>query len=512
MPSPRRLDSYPVECECIARLLDGTVTSIRPIRPTDADPLSSFHDHLSGETVYRRFFGAHPHLRDEEITRFTEVDYRDRLALVAEVEGGLVGVARYDRSQGTDRAEVAFVVADPFQGHGLGTLLLEHLAVAARRRGIATFEAQTLSTNYPMQGVFGQTGFDCVQRWGDGVVEVSFPIAPTQRYLEAVINRDGLAVGAWLRPLLGSAGAGGVGVVCLNADSAEAIGAACQAGHLDVSTVVVTDELGIDVVAGLSYLAQSDCEVVAVEWAGSVVPRRVVALVREVTRRRPVVVLTPAISWCDQSGADSVDRVEALVDQARARLAQWRAGAWHGPQRGVLVAPLGCDTSRARDVLDVTVPSGFVGTGPRRTLDAGAVSDLLAAYGIAITPLAPSRALPAGMVTLEDERGLGLVARASVTRAGVEQGLARLLPLTDRDAAELAGAAVPGARRPAAIADWLLRAARLIDDQPEVSRIKIPMDESLVGDDVEIEVWRGPPRGTDDDPFVRRLPGPVGQR
>ena len=196
MPSPRRLDSYPAECECIARLLDGSVTSIRPIRPTDADPLSSFHDHLSGETVYRRFFGAHPHLRDEEITRFTEVDYRDRLALVAEVEGGLVGVARYDRSQGTDRAEVAFVVADPFQGHGLGTLLLEHLAVAARRRGIATFEAQTLSTNYPMQGVFGQTGFDCVQRWGDGVVEVSFPIAPTQRYLEAVINRDGSGRGS----------------------------------------------------------------------------------------------------------------------------------------------------------------------------------------------------------------------------------------------------------------------------------------------------------------------------
>jgi GNAT superfamily N-acetyltransferase len=210
MPAPRWLDSYPEECECAALLVDGTATWIRPIRPSDADALSSFHEHLSGETIYRRFFGSHPHLRDEEITRFTEVDYRDRLALVAEVEGGLVSVARYDRLPGTDRAEVAFVVADAFQGHGLGTLLLEHLAVAARRRGVGTFEAQTLGTNYPMQGVFGQTGFDCTQRWGDGVVEVSFPIAPTQRYLEAVINRDLLAVRAWLEPIMGPAGPGGV--------------------------------------------------------------------------------------------------------------------------------------------------------------------------------------------------------------------------------------------------------------------------------------------------------------
>ena len=174
-PAAKWLDSYPAECECAAVMLDGRATRIRPIRPSDAAALSSFHEHLSSETIYRRFFGAHPHLRDEEVARFTEVDYRYRLALVAEVEGDLVGVARYDRLPGTDRAEVAFVVVDALQGHGLGTLLLEHLAVAARRRGVGTFEAQTLGTNYGMQAVFAQTGFACVQRWGDGVVEVCSP-------------------------------------------------------------------------------------------------------------------------------------------------------------------------------------------------------------------------------------------------------------------------------------------------------------------------------------------------
>jgi GNAT superfamily N-acetyltransferase len=509
MPAALWLDAYPVECECTAVLLDGGATRIRPIRPSDAAALSSFHEHLSSETIYRRFFGAHPHLRHEEVARFTEVDYRYRLALVAEVEGDLVGVARYDRLPGTDRAEVAFVVVDALQGHGLGTLLLEHLAVAARRRGVGTFEAQTLGTNYGMQAVFAQTGFACVQRWGDGVVEVSFPIAPTQRYLEAVINRDLLAVRAWLRPFLGSDGAGGLGVVCPTAVSAEAVVAACRTSQLDVAAVVVTDELGIDIVEGLSYLAQTDCDVIAVEWAGSVIPRRAVALVREVTRRRPVVVLTSAndvIGWCDQAGADSVRRPEALIEQARARLAQRRSGTWQGPQRGVLgEAPVGCDSSRARDVLDRAGPAGVVEAGTRRTLGAGPLRDLLAAYGMATAGHAAPRAPAAGTVILEDEPGVGLVARASATRAGIERGVARLLPLTDRDAAELAGAAVPGANGSEAIVDSLLRAARLIDDQPDVSRIKISLGVSRVGDAVEVQVRAGPARGTADDLFVRRL-------
>jgi GNAT superfamily N-acetyltransferase len=193
---------YPLECECEAPLVDGTIVRIRPIHPDDAPDLADFHDHLSAETVRFRFFVAHPHLRAAEIERFTRVDYWDRLALIASVEGRLAAVARYDRLPGTDRAEVAFVVADELQGLGLGTLLLEHLSAAARRRGVASFVAETLWDNRPMQEVFVQAGFSCVRGWDGGVVEVSFPIGPTQSYLDALSARDVSSVHAWLQPLL----------------------------------------------------------------------------------------------------------------------------------------------------------------------------------------------------------------------------------------------------------------------------------------------------------------------
>jgi GNAT superfamily N-acetyltransferase len=110
------------------------------------------------------------------VERFTQVDYRDRLALVAEIDDQLAAVARYDRRPGTDRAEVAFVVADAYQQLGLGTFLLERLAAAARDRGVAVFEAETLVRNELMREVFRHAGFPCEERDVDGVIEVTFPI------------------------------------------------------------------------------------------------------------------------------------------------------------------------------------------------------------------------------------------------------------------------------------------------------------------------------------------------
>ncbi len=65
------MTSYPLELRCEARLSDGSVAAIRPIRPEDAQALEGFHEHLSSETVYRRFFTAHPHLRAQEVERYT---------------------------------------------------------------------------------------------------------------------------------------------------------------------------------------------------------------------------------------------------------------------------------------------------------------------------------------------------------------------------------------------------------------------------------------------------------
>ena len=171
--------AYPLDLECDVSTLLGTTLHVRPIRPDDAARLISFHMALTPRSVYRRFFSAHPKLSDAEVKRFTCVDYVDRLALIAEVGDQMVAVARYDRLAGKPEAEVAFVVADDYQHHGVGTLLLELLACAAWRCGITTFVASTLAENRAMLGVFTGSRFDVTTRLDSGVVEVRFSIDPS---------------------------------------------------------------------------------------------------------------------------------------------------------------------------------------------------------------------------------------------------------------------------------------------------------------------------------------------
>jgi GNAT superfamily N-acetyltransferase len=140
-------------------LTDGTSVHVRAIRPADADALVEFHSRLSPQSIVLRFFGPHPRLSEAEVERFTHVDGVDRVAFVAERDARLVAVARYDRSPARDEAEVAFVVDDAFQGHGLGTILLQHLANTARTRGIRYLVADTLSENFRMLNVFRDAGF-----------------------------------------------------------------------------------------------------------------------------------------------------------------------------------------------------------------------------------------------------------------------------------------------------------------------------------------------------------------
>ena len=190
---------YPADLECDVTTMLGTTVHVRPIRPDDASRLVSFHQDLTFRSVYRRFFSVHPRLSDAEIERFTCVDYVDRLALIAEVDDRLVAVARYDRSPGTSEAEVAFVVADDLQHHGIATLLLELLAHAAWRTGVTTFVASTLVENRAMLDVFTNSRFDVSTRLEGGIVEVRFLIGPSY-YRQARKARDpGYRDGAWHR-------------------------------------------------------------------------------------------------------------------------------------------------------------------------------------------------------------------------------------------------------------------------------------------------------------------------
>ncbi len=166
---------YPDELEGDVVTGLNTVVHVRPIRPDDAERLAAFHQRLSPRSIYFRFFSPHPRLSPAEVERFTTVDYVDRLALVAEVEDELVGIGRYDRI-GTSEAEIAFVVADAWQHHGIATMLLELLAEAARARGIDTFVASTLPDNHEMIHLLTHSGFEATLRFADGVVTARLPI------------------------------------------------------------------------------------------------------------------------------------------------------------------------------------------------------------------------------------------------------------------------------------------------------------------------------------------------
>jgi GNAT superfamily N-acetyltransferase len=156
----------------------GSVLTLRAIRPDDAPRLVDFHEHLSPRSIYRRFFFVHPKLSAAEVERFTRVDYLDRFALVAEDDGQLRAVGRYERIAGTTEAEIAFVVTDDYQHHGIGTVLLEQLAQAAWGSGIKTFVAYTLSDNREMIDVFMNSGFKVSTSSEDGTTTVRFPIDP----------------------------------------------------------------------------------------------------------------------------------------------------------------------------------------------------------------------------------------------------------------------------------------------------------------------------------------------
>ncbi|MEY2400848.1 MAG: hypothetical protein QOJ08_959 [Ilumatobacteraceae bacterium] len=204
--------AYPSQWESDVVLTDGGTAHIRPIRPDDIEQLRALHGRLSPQSIYFRFFSPIPKVPEGQLHRLAEVDYRDRFALVAELDAQVVAVARYDRGERDDcTAEVAFVVEDDQQRRGLATVMLEHLAAIARSNGIERFDAETLPDNRAMMDVFRHAGFDVTSHFEAGVIAVSFPLAPSEDLDEHVEERERAAVVASIRRILSPASIAVVG-------------------------------------------------------------------------------------------------------------------------------------------------------------------------------------------------------------------------------------------------------------------------------------------------------------
>ena len=207
-PAPGR--TYPREWEADVVLRDGTTARLRPIQVGDREALQRFHVRQSERSTYMRFFAAMKRLSARDHPRFTVVAHHARVALVAVVtatreEGDgpheeIIGVGRFDRI-GPGEAEVAFNISDTHQGRGLGSVLLEHLAAAAREVGVRRFTAEVLPQNGKMLTVFREAGYKTSQHVDDGIVTVSIDLDPTERSRQVMADREHRAEARSMRGL-----------------------------------------------------------------------------------------------------------------------------------------------------------------------------------------------------------------------------------------------------------------------------------------------------------------------
>jgi acyl-CoA synthetase (NDP forming)/GNAT superfamily N-acetyltransferase len=197
-----RTPEYPSHWEADVVLRDGTTAHLRPITPDDASGLLRMHEGQSQSSIYLRFFTFKSTLSKKELDRFTHVDYRDRVGLVVLRGEEILGVGRYDRLDDPVEAEVAFNISDASQGKGIGSILMEHLAVAARENGIRRFTAEVLPENRKMLSVFQDSGFEVSRRFDDGVVAVEFSIDPTAKVRAVMESREHRAEAKSLAELL----------------------------------------------------------------------------------------------------------------------------------------------------------------------------------------------------------------------------------------------------------------------------------------------------------------------
>jgi acyl-CoA synthetase (NDP forming)/GNAT superfamily N-acetyltransferase len=242
-------------------LSDGSAVRLRQIRPDDADAIVDLHSRLSDRTRYLRYFSPYPRIPERDLERFVTVDHHDREAFVVVTGPRIMAVGRYERlGPDSPDAEVAFVVEDAQQGRGIGSVLLEHLAEAARENGITRFVAEVLPENGGMLRVFSDFGYQIQRKYADGVVHLSFPIAPTDRSREVQESREQRTESRSIARLLSPRAVAVYGASA----SGQGIGAA-MLGHLrdgGYSGVLVPVHPTADRVAGLpAYRSAADARV-----------------------------------------------------------------------------------------------------------------------------------------------------------------------------------------------------------------------------------------------------------
>jgi acyl-CoA synthetase (NDP forming)/GNAT superfamily N-acetyltransferase len=184
-------------------LSDGSVGVVRPLEPGDRAALLALHDEVGLDSLRLRFFSASREAGHAYVEHLlAQHESGEVFALALWHHRLLVGLATAERTPGTSEAEVSFLVADQMRGHGVGTLLLEHLAAEGRTAGIHRFTADVLAENGAMVRVFLDAGFQVTRHLDQGVVAVEMDTVISEDALRAADSRESRAEAASLTALL----------------------------------------------------------------------------------------------------------------------------------------------------------------------------------------------------------------------------------------------------------------------------------------------------------------------
>jgi acetyltransferase len=177
---------YPVQYVTAAALKTGGEVTIRPIRPEDEPLIVKFHETLSAESVFFRYFhmmALSQRVAHERLTRICFIDYDREIALVAEHtdpagnDRAVLGVGRLSRLSGTKEAEFALLISDQYQRQRLGTALLRHLIHVGRQEGLEKISADIMSENVMMQKVCEKLGFRLRSVPGDNLIRAELDLS-----------------------------------------------------------------------------------------------------------------------------------------------------------------------------------------------------------------------------------------------------------------------------------------------------------------------------------------------